>query len=137
MNIVYFNDQNFINTETYKKFINDNKGIGFLNIRAYAASSAVPISGLNVTVSKILDNQKVIFFEGATDLSGIISDISLPSPIISSNDEEVPASQDYDIIATYDNQKLVFRVLIYTNIRVNQNINIVPQIRLDGKSYGR
>ena len=75
MNIVYFNDQNFINTETYKKFINDNKGIGFLNIRAYAASSAVPISSLNVTVSKILDNQKVIFFEGATDLSGIISDI--------------------------------------------------------------
>ena len=137
MNIVYFNDQNFINTETYKKYMNNNKGIGFLNIRAYAANAAVPISGLNVVVSKIIDNQKVIFFEGATDSSGIISDITLPSPIISSNDEEVPASQDYDIVALYENQKLVFKVLIYTNIKVNQNINIVPQIRLDGKSYGR
>ena len=137
MNTVYFNDQNFINTQTYKNFINNNKGTGFLNIRAYAANAAVPISGLNVVVSKIIDNQKVVFFEGATDLSGIISNITLPSPIISSNDEEVPASQDYDIVATYENQKLIFKVLIYTNIGVNQNINIVPQIRLDGKSYGR
>lgn len=136
MNIISFNDSNFINTETYKNFINKNKGNGTLNIRAYAASRAVPISGLNVIVSKILDNQKVIFFEGATDNSGIINQIILPTPLLDNNNQEVPLSQDYDIIASYNNQKLVFKVLIYSNIQVNQNINIVPQIRLDGKSYG-
>lgn len=136
MNIINFNDPNFINTETYKNFINKNKGNGTLNIRAYAASMAVPISGLNVIVSKVLDNQKVIFFEGATDNSGIINQIILPTPLLDNNNQEVPLSQDYDIIASYNNQKLVFKVLIYSNIQVNQNINIVPQIRLDGKSYG-
>ena len=136
MNIINFNDPNFINTESYKNFINKNKGNGTLNIRAYAASMAVPISGLNVIVSKVLDNQKVIFFEGATDNSGIINQIILPTPLLDNNNQEVPLSQDYDIIASYNNQKLVFKVLIYSNIQVNQNINIVPQIRLDGKSYG-
>ena len=136
MNIINFNDQNFINTEIYKDFINKNKGNGFLNIRAYAASEAIPISGLNITVSKEIGNYKVIFFEGSTDSSGIINNITLPTPLLL-NDDEIPLSQDYDIVAQYENQKLVFKVLIYTNIQVNQNINIVPQIRLDGKSYGR
>ena len=45
-------------------------------------------------------------------------------------------SEEYNISASYENQNLVFKVLIYSNISVNQNINIVPIIRLDGKTYG-
>ena len=135
MNSIYFNDPNFINSSTYKEFINQNKSKGFLSIRAYAAGKAIPISGLNIVVSKILNNQKVIFFEGATDSSGIISNITLPTPLVVDN-EEIPLSQEYDVFAFYQEQNLVFKVLIYSNIQVNQNINIVPQIRLDGKTYG-
>ena len=135
MNTIYFNDSNFIKTDTYKEFVSKNNSNGVLNIRAYAANAAIPISGLNVTVFKILNNQKVIFFEGATDESGIINQILLPTPSISNNDEEIPSSQDYDISAVYESQRLVFKVLMYSGIQVNQNINIVPQIRLDGKSY--
>ncbi len=136
MNSIYFNDPNFINSSTYKEFIDKNKGKGYLSIRAYAASKAVPISGLNIVVSKVINNIKVIFFEGATDSSGIISNITLPTPLISNNEQEIPLSQEYDIFAFYKEQNLVFKVLLYSNIQVNQNINIVPQIRLDGKSYG-
>lgn len=136
MNSIYFNDPNFINSSTYKEFIDKNKGKGYLSIRAYAASKAVPISGLNIVVSKVINNIKVIFFEGATDSSGIISNITLPTPLIINNDQEIPLSQEYDIFAFYKEQNLVFKVLLYSNIQVNQNINIVPQIRLDGKSYG-
>jgi len=136
MNSIYFNDSNFINSSTYKEFIDKNKGKGYLSIRAYAASKAVPISGLNIVISKVINNIKVIFFEGATDSSGIISNITLPTPLISNNEQEIPLSQEYDIFAFYKEQNLVFKVLVYSNIQVNQNINIVPQIRLDGKSYG-
>ena len=132
MNSIYFNDPNFIKTNIYKDFINKNNSKGVLNIRAYAANAAIPISGLNVTVFKIIDNQKVIFFEGATDNSGIINQVLLPTPTISNNNQEIPLSQDYDISAVYESQKLVFKVLVYSGIQVNQNINIVPQIRLDG-----
>ena len=132
MNSIYFNDPNFIKTNSYKEFINKNSSKGILNIRAYAANAAIPISGLNVTVFKIINNQKVIFFEGATDNSGIINQIMLPTPSISDNNQEIPLSQDYDISAVYESQKLIFKVLMYSGIQVNQNINIVPQIRLDG-----
>lgn len=136
MNNIYFNNPTFMQSDAYKNFINENPGQGFLSIRAYAANSAIPISGLNVTVSKVINNIKVIFFEGATDNSGIISQISLPTPTISSNDQEVPASTEYEVEAKYEEQNLIFVIKMYSNIQVNQNINIVPELRLDGSTYG-
>ncbi len=136
MNIVNFNDPNFMNSSTYQDFVNNNTSSGYLSIRAYAANQALPIKGLRVIVSKILNNSRVIFYSGITDESGIIERIVLPTPTVSNNDEVVPQSQDYDIEATYENQKLLYKIVMYSNISVNQNINVVPNIRLDGGSYG-
>lgn len=136
MNNVSFNSADFINTEEYQQFISENPGIGYLNIRAYAANSAIPISGLEVEVSKIINNRRIIFFQGATDNSGVISQIALPTPTVSSNDEVVPPSQEYDITAIYNGNNLLFKINMYSNIQVLQNINIVPNLRLDGNSYG-
>ena len=136
MNTVNFNDPNFITTSTYKDFVSENTSNGYLNIRAYAASSAIPIKDLNVVVSKNLSNNKVIFYSGVTDESGIIEKISLPTPIVSTDDEEIPSSQSYDIEATYENQKLTYKVVMYSNISVIQNINVVPTVRVDGSAYG-
>ena len=63
MNIINYNDPLFKQTDDYKQFNNSNKSQGFLSIRAYAANEAIPISGLTITVYKIIDNKKVIFFE--------------------------------------------------------------------------
>lgn len=136
MNTVNFNDPNFITTSTYKDFVRENTSYGYLNIRAYAASSAIPIKNLNVVVSKTLSNSKVVFYSGVTDESGVIEKISLPTPIISTDDEEIPSSQSYDIEATYENQKLTYKVVMYSNISVIQNINVVPTVRVDGSAYG-
>ena len=135
MNVNY-NDINFMESETYKNYANNNKGQGILNIRAYAANSAIPIQNLKVIVSKNIDNLKVIFFEGVTNNSGVINQIKLPTPIIELNNEEVPPSQDYDITATYNNENLIYKIKMFNNIQVLQNINVVPSIRLEGSIYG-
>jgi len=130
MNEIMFNEDSF------KNFLDENKGRGYLNIRAYAANFAIPMSGVEVKVSKIIDNKKVVFFDGVTNESGIISSIILPTPINTSNDLEVPKSITYDIWAKYDDQDLNYVVSMFSDISVLQNISVVPSIRLETSIYG-
>ena len=130
MNTYNFNDENFKNTTTYKNFIAANPRQGFLKIRAYAASQAIPIRNLKIVVSKNIDNSNVIFFEGETNESGVIERIVLPAPILNPNNLDTPNSTTYEITATYDkdNVSTTYRVNIYENIYVVQTINIVPDL---------
>ncbi len=132
MNTYNFNDENFKNTNSYKQFTFANPAEGYLKIRAYAASGALPISNLNIVVSKIIDNNNVIFFEGKTNSSGIIERIPLPAPRIESNNLDAPNSTTYDIKATYpeDNLDEVYKINIYENIYVVQTINVVPTLNV-------
>ena len=136
MDSINFNDTIFKQSKTYQDFIKANEANGLLTIRAYAANKALPIEGMRVIVYKIIDNKRIIFYDGKTDNSGLIENINLPTPIISNDDLVVPPSEDYDIEAMYDNQDLIFKIKMYSNISVNQNINVVPLLRLDGSSYG-
>lgn len=130
MNTYNFNDESFKNTTTYQNFIAENPSQGFLKIRAYAASQALPISGLRIVVSKNIDNNNVIFFEGVTNSSGVIEKILLPAPRLDPNNLDAPNSTTYEINATYpqDNVNNVYRVNMYENIYVIQTINIVPSL---------
>ena len=132
MNNVNINVQDFVNTKEYKNFISDNPSKGYLKIRAYAASEAIPISGLKVVVSTPIGNNNVIFFEGETNSSGLIDKIALPTPKLDSNNLDVPNNITYEIAATYtpDNVKQVFKVKLYENVCVVQNINIIPDMNL-------
>lgn len=125
------NDKDFLNSELYRSFINQNSGIGFLKIRAYAASGAVPISGLSVVISKDIGGNKVIFFEGVTNESGVIERISLPVPRMSSDNMIAPVISTYDINTTYEGESRLYKVNVYDDIYVVQNINVTPNI-----SYG-
>lgn len=136
MNTFKFNDINFTNSQSYKNFINNNSSKGTLNIRAYAANEAIPMSDVKVIVSKVIDNNKIIFFEGKTNNSGIINKIELPAPKPLESNLETPNSTEYDIEAIYDSTDLVYRVKIYANIIVLQSINIVPDVRIVGGMYG-
>ena len=122
------NDKDFLNSEVYKSFINSNSGVGFLKIRAYAASGAVPISGLSIVVSKDIGGNKVIFFEGVTNDSGVIERISLPAPRIDSDNLVSPILTTYDISAVYEGENKLYRVNVYDGIYVVQNINLTPNI---------
>ena len=125
------NDKEFLNSELYRSFINANPGIGFLKIRAFAASQAVPISGLSVQVSKDIGGNKVIFFEGITNESGVIEKIQLPVPRMGTDNMISPVISVYDISTTYEGESRVYKVNVYDNIYVVQNINVTPNI-----SYG-
>ena len=126
------NDINFMNSKSYQDFIKNNPGKGNLKIRAYAASEALPVSGLKIIVSSEIDNEKIIFFEGVTDASGMVKDISLPAPKLEVNNLEVPVTTKYEIDAYFDNNiEKIYYVNMYDGICVVQNINYTP-----GGEYG-
>lgn len=132
MNTYNINDESLINSKFYQDFLSNNPSRGYLNIRAYAASQAIPISGLRILVSTNIDNNKVIFFEGSTNSSGIIGGIALPAPKLNPNDLEAPNKTEYEIQATYapDNLSKTYKVNMYENVSVIQNISIVPDTNL-------
>ena len=129
MDTFYFNNDTFKSTDIYKMFISENPGIGMIKIRATAARGAIPISGVNVVISKIINDAKVIFYEGVTDESGMIECISLPTPSIDlSDDLVIPASTIYTLNITdaQDNLNEEYEVRVYDGICTMQNINVVP-----------
>ena len=124
-------DKDFIESDLYKTFINANPGLGFLKIRAYAASQAVPIGGMNVVVSKNIGGNKVVFFSGVTNDSGVIERITLPVPRMDSDNMISPVITTYDVDTSYEGVNRLYKVNVYDNIYVVQNINVTPDI-----SYG-
>ncbi len=128
MNTYKVSDNDFVNSEVYKDYLSNNPSVGYLKIRASSANSAVPISGLNVIVSKIINNMRVIFYEGVTDSSGTIERIPLPVPKLNDGDLNIPKGNDYDVNTSYEKDKIngYYKVNVYENIYVVQNINIVP-----------
>jgi len=119
-----------MNNNSYQNYLKDNSSVGYLKIRAYAANEAIPIMGLKVIVSKEIDNQDIIFFEGTTDESGMIEKIALPAPKLNSNNLIAPDKATYKVTATYDqdNFKEIFNINIYEEIWVMQNIVLVPKM---------
>ena len=134
MNTYNIKDEEFLNSSSYQDFIKENPTEGYLKIRAYAASQAIPISGLNIIISKIIDNNRIIFFEGATNESGIIERIVLPAPRLLESNLDAPNSSEYDISATYsvDNMETNYKVKMYENVYVIQNISVVPEMNQGG-----
>ena len=119
------NINEFMKTNEYIDFIRKNPGIGNLKIRAYTASEALPVSGLNIIVSSIIAGNRIIFYSGKTDTSGMIPNIKLPAPSLTSN-LEIPNTVTYDIEAFVGNNRSNFSVNMYDGVCVVQNINFVP-----------
>ena len=118
------NIEEFKKSSEYVDFIKNNPGVGRLKIRAYAASEALPVSGLNIIVSSIVFSKKIIFYNGVTDASGIIPTIELPCPSLIDN-LEIPNTIKYDIEVVGGN---TFSINMYDGICVVQNINYVGDI---------
>ena len=126
MNNVNITDSNFISTIVYKNFMIENTGRGILNIRASFANQALPITNLKVVVSKEIENYNVIFYEGVTNISGLIEKISLPTPPKENDNLIAPKNTTYKITTLYNNREYTYVVNMYDGICVVQNINIVP-----------
>ncbi len=133
MNIYNYNDEILQDMDWYKEFMDINSSTGMLKIRAYAASEAVPISGLKVVISTMVDNNKIVFYEGYTNESGVINKIILPAPKLTSDNLISPLKTVYDIVATYEPYNIteVYKINMFEDICVVQNINIIPDMNKD------
>ena len=107
---------------------------GYLKIRAYSASGSIPVRGLRIVVSTEYEGNTIVFFDGVTDTSGVIEKIILPAPKLNSDNMNVPSRTTYDINATYEPNlvDLKYKVNIYEDVFVIQNINIVPDSNSGG-----
>ena len=119
------NIEEFKKSSEYALFIRENPGLGNLKIRAYAASEALPVSGLNIVVSSVIFGRKIIFYNGVTDASGVIPTISLPAPSLVDN-LEIPKTIKYDI-EVVENKK-IFSIDMYDGVCVVQNINYTGDV---------
>ena len=137
MNTYNYNDEVLENMDWYKEFMSINAGTGMLKIRAYAASEAIPIANLKVVVSTTIGNNRVIFYEGYTNESGVIEKIVLPAPKLSNDNLISPLKTVYDIEATYepDNINEFFKINMFEDICVIQNINITPDMTMDKEVF--
>ncbi len=128
------NDEIIKNSDEYKNFMRRNSGYGTLNVRAYAANQAIPISNMRIIVTTLIGDKNVIFFEGRTNSSGVIEGITLPAPRINDGNLDAPIGLEYKINAYYepDNIGRVYSIKIYENISVIQNISIIPRMNLGG-----
>lgn len=135
MNTVNYDDEAFRETSLYSNFQKENPASANLNIRASSANLSVPISGVKIIVSKNIGDYKVIFFDGITDMSGMINNIKLPTPSLITNDLDVPNGIIYDVEAIYDldNIDRIYKVLMYPGICVVQNINLIPSLKVSGE----
>ena len=139
MNIKNYNDKSLESDSDYQNFLKDNPDYGYLKIRASSANEALPVKGVKIIVSKIIGDNKVVFYEGETDESGMINDIKLPSPPKVESDDEVPKFADYDVEASYPplNFNKVYHDSICCNINVIQYVSIFPKINTEmRKIYG-
>ena len=128
----YTINSDYIKSEEYKNYLKINNSIGYLSIRAYSANEAIPVKGLRITVTNTIGNNNVIFFEGETDESGMINNISLPAPKLNNDNLVSPTKTTYNIISYYEpeNLKQIYQANIYEGIYVVQNINIIPAMKM-------
>ncbi|MBR1413481.1 MAG: hypothetical protein IJ574_02275 [Bacilli bacterium] len=133
MNTYYIKDQEFLNSKIYQDYLKDNPSEGMLRVRAFAANQAVPVKGMEIIVSTVYENSKIIFYDGLTNESGVVENINLPAPKLNPDNLDAPNAAKYDIEAKYvpDNIDTFYKVNIYEDICVVQNISVVPKVDLN------
>lgn len=128
------NFEEFKKLNEYQQFILDNPDVGYLKVQAFTAYGAIPVENVNIVISKDIGNYKVIFFQGVTDSSGIISDIMLPAPETITNPEATPAYTIYNMTAIHSEYETIknYSIGMFGNVRVLQYVKMMPQINLEG-----
>ena len=133
---LFYTDKSLENDFSFQEFIKNSPGTGYLKIRATSANEAVPVEGLNIKVSKEIGNNKIIFYEGKTDYSGMINNISLPAPMAITDDLVEPNFTEYLIEATNKDIKQEYTISICCGFTVIQYINVTPTVNEIRNYYG-
>ena len=136
MNIMTYED--FKTTEDYQEFIDRNSSTGTLKVKAFTAYQAIPIPNTEILVTKDIEDNRVLFFRGFTDESGIIKNIELPAPPEDTNPtpDTEPQYTVYDLTAIHEGYETIkkYNIGIFGNIGVIQYVKMIPQVEIEGKN---
>lgn len=126
--------ENFKKLDDYQQFILDNPDVGYLKVQAFTAYGAIPIENVNIVIYKDIGSYRVIFFEGVTDSSGIISDIMLPAPETIKNPETTPSYTVYNMTAIHSQYEAIknYSIGMFGDVRVLQYVKMMPEVSLEG-----
>lgn len=121
-------------SENFKNFADENTGAGLLKVQVFTANQALPLKNVDIEIYKNIDNKKVVFFEGITDSSGIIDNISLPTKEMKSDVEDANdiVSTTYNVIAKNINTGVVKEYVIY----IFDDVKIIQPIQFSTSSIG-
>lgn len=132
MKIVSFEE--FKNTDLYDDFIRENPDFGNLKVQVFTAYGAIPIPDTTIVVSKDIEEYRVVFFQGLTDSSGIISNISLPAPRMVTSSEETPVYTVYEMTAVHTGYETLktYSIGMFGGVNVIQYVKMLPEVNLEG-----
>lgn len=121
------------NNAAFQDFLKANPGVGTLKVRVSSINKALPVEGVDITVSKIIGDDTIVFFDGKTDESGMVKNIQLPTPSGNLNDEVAPEFTTYQLHAVYipENFDKMYDIALCCGTSVIQNINITPEIDIE------
>jgi len=132
----YFDSEEFKASSLYKTFINVNNGKGILKVEASTAQDAYPLENVEIIISKMINGNKVIFYQGFTNDSGIIDGIVLPTRKMKKdvNDVSDIIFTTYDLLAKYPkyNIEKIYDVSIFDDIKVIQPVTFPVTELIEG-----
>lgn len=131
--------EEFKKTDAYPSFAQKNSATGLLKVQAFMADQAIPISDVEILITKEIGDQIVVFFRGYTDSSGIIDNIVLPAPpdIYNASTETISEFETYDLTAVKESFQSLrkYTISIFGGLKALQYIKMVPMLR--GGNYAR
>ena len=133
---MFISFEEFKNMPEYNQFISQNPDVGYVKVQVFTAYEAIPITDTQILITKKLGDKRVIFFEGKTDSSGIISDIALPAPVTVpvGTPDVVPEYETYDLTAVHAGYETIkqFVIGVFGDVKIIQYVKMAPEIKING-----
>lgn len=126
--------EEFKKLDDYQQFISENPDVGILKVQVFTAYGAIPIPDTDILISKDIGEYRVVFFQGKTDSSGIISGIELPAPLtdVVPNPEVPPKYTLYSLSAIHTGYESIkqYSIGMFGGVRIIQYVKMNPEITL-------
>lgn len=112
-------------------FLRENPSHGILRIQAFRGNQAIPVKGVQVTVShRLSDGTNYVVYSGVTDESGLVDAITLPAPVRQQSVEpgKPHPDADYDVTAQLPGFETVKAIVnIFPGIKTVQPVQLQLQ----------
>lgn len=126
---------------TYEEFLIQNPAIGALRVQVFSGQQAVPIPNAEVIVSKEFADGEKVFFDGLTDISGIVDNIELPAPPRDISESPQPRGDGVQMRLPYSQYNVMvkeprYRPQEYTHVPIFDGIKSIQPVRMTPVQFG-